>query len=434
MGESSLGNHFNLPAIIRKMIKVFSLIYSRITQNPFFIGSLIMVVGSNIFNVGQFVFHIIAARILGRAYYGDLAALVNILGIFALIQISVGLAIVKFVASEKRETNKRGLIQWAVKWSLFIGILVCILIIVFANKISSFLNLLQLGSVYVLAPIILFYSVIGISRSVLQGLLKFGWHVGSLFAEVSVKLLLVFPFILAGYAVIGALGALLIGALAAFIVVIYPLREIILGPAGQKPLLTPILRYSLPAFLQGIALISMYSTDLFLVKHFFTPDAAGLYAALAKLGTIVFFGASPVIHVMFPLVAKKHAHGRSYHKIFYLSLLLVSLIASFVILLYYFFPVIFLSALGANFLEGAGALWWFGVFMGLLVIATLFVQFYLSVGKTRVVGLFLAGATLQATLILFFHSSLLQVVQMSIIAASLLVLALLIYFPYHDRK
>lgn len=409
-------------------------IFRTIVSNPFFAGSLVMVVGSNLYNAGQFIYHIIAAQILGKAFYGDLAALINILGIFALVQISIGLTIVKFVASEKKENRIRGLVRWAIKWSFFLGLLVAAGIVLGGTYISSFLNLTQPYSVYFLAPIILMYAVASITRSVAQGLLKFSWFVVSLFAEVGVKLLLMILFVLLGYMVAGAMAALLIGVFCSLLVGIYPLKKYIFEGKEEKPNINPLIKYSLPAFLQGVALTSMYSTDLFLVKHFFAPEQAGLYAGLAKLGSIVFFATSPITHVMFPLVARKYAHGEAYHKIFYLSLLLISVLAALVVFVYSLIPQIFLSVLGQSFLEGSDILWWFGLFMGLLVIAMLFIQFYFSVGKIFVAGLFLAGAALQAVLIWFFHSTLVTVIQMSIVSAALLVLSLLIYFPYHDKK
>lgn len=415
-------------------MKLLILVREKIIKNPFFAGSLIMVIGSNLYNAGQFVYHIIGGRILGPAFYGDLAALVNILGIFGLVQISMGLTIVKFIASEKDNKKVRGLAQWAILWSFIFGLLVATLLVVFAPLINNFLQLSQSFSIYFLAPIIVLYSIINITRSILQGLLKFRWFVGSLLFEMGIKLSLMIPLVLAGYAVSGALSAFLIGVFGSLFIGLYPIRKYLLSKNFQRPKIRPLIRYSIPAFMQGIALTSMYTTDLFLVKHYFAPETAGLYAALAKLGSIVFFVATPIIHVMFPLVAKKHSHGEAYHKIFYLSLLLISGLIGVGVLSYILFPEVFLSTLGANFLSGAPILWLFGVYMGLLALATLFIQFFLSLGKLHIVWLFLAAACLQALLIIIFHENLLTVIQMSIVSAALLVISLLIYYLYHDKK
>lgn len=412
--------------------KVNNLIRDKVIANPFFIGSLVMLIGTNIYNAGQFLFHIIAGRVLGKAYYGDIAALINILGIFALVQISLGLTVVRFVAAEKDKKRLSGLVKWAVLWSTIFGLIVAIIILFFAGTISEFLNLSQSQATYYLAPIIFFYAIASITRSVLQGLLRFGWYVISVLSEIGLKLVLTVIFFTAGYAVVGGMMAVLIGVAFSFIIGFLPIKTYFFSKKVIIPDSRSLIKYSIPAFLQGIALTSMYSTDLFLVKHYFNPEVAGLYAGLAKLGSIVFFAVSPIAGVMFPMVAKKQSYGESYHSVFYTSLLLVAGIAALVVLSYFLVPEIFLSALGASFLEGAGILWWFGLFMGLLAVAMLLIQFYLSLGKTFIVGFFIAGALLQTVLIIAFHSSLLQVVQVSIFSAALLVIGLLVYFPYHD--
>lgn len=429
MGESGGKDDKN----ISKFMNLTTLFKERILNNQFFTGSLIMVVGSNVYNGGQFIYHILAGNILSKAHYGDLAALINILGIFALVQISIGLTIVKFIASEKSPSKIRGLTQWGIKWSAVFGGIVALLILIFSPTIVGFLHLTEPKAVYFLAPLIFLYAITSIARSVLQGLLKFSWFIASLLTEVGFKMILMIPFVFLGYAVVGAMGALLFGVFVSCAAGMLPLKGY-LFKNGDKPQASTLFKYSFPAFLQGIALTSMYSTDLFLVKHFFSPEVAGLYAVLAKLGTIVFFGASPISHVMFPLVAKKYSHGEPYHKIFYLSLFLVAALSVLITILYILIPKVFLSAFGSQYVEGSNILWWFGVFMGLLAAAMLCIQFYLSIGRTFVVSIFIAFALMQAVLIWFFHASLLQVIQMSIISAALLVLSLLIYFPYHDRK
>lgn len=310
--------------------------FKSILKNPFLTASLVMVIGSNVYNAGQLGFHIVAARILGTAHYGDVAALMNILGVFAIVQISLGLTVVKFVASGTDDKEVKNLVRWSLKVSLIMGVVMALIILAFSPFINRFLQLSQPVSIYILAPVILLYAVITITRSVLQGLLRFYIYVTSLIVEVGVKFVLMIIFVLSGFAVIGAMSALLTGVTCALLISIFALNKSFLRGVTKTPEIKPLLVYVLPAFLQGLALTSMYSTDLFLVKHFFPPETAGVYAAVAKLGSIVYFAASPIANVMFPLVAKRHAHGENYHKIFYLSLLMVIVVSLGIIALYTF--------------------------------------------------------------------------------------------------
>ena len=98
----------------------------------------------------------------------------------------------------------------------------------------------------------------------------------------------------------------------------------------------------------------------------------------------------------------------------------VILISIPAILFYLVFPEFIINLLyGSEFIEGSGLLWWFGIFMGLLGISNLFVQFYLSINKTRVVLFFVAAAILQFSLIWFIHTDILKDIQLSIISVRL---------------
>lgn len=407
----------------------------KILKNPFFTGSLIMVIGLNIFNVGQFVYHFLAGRLLGRAGYGDLAAILSILGIISIIQSAFGMTIIKFISGEKSKNGLANFIKWIYWWAIWIAIIVALITLLMSPFLGKFLNITYPVAVYFLSPIILFYILATTARSILQGLLQFGRYIISLLMEAVIKIPLSVVLILIGFSVSGAVLGLLIGIICSFIVARLFLSKYLSGKRGTKPLIIPFLKYSSATFIQGLALTSMYSSDLILVKHFFSPDLAGLYASLAVLGRIVFFGASPITHVMFPLVAKRYSEGDSHNHILYLSLICVGIISIFITLVFIFFPTFIINIFyGPSYIAGASILWWFAVFMTLLAFAMLFTQYYLSIGRTKIVWFFAAAAILQIILILFIHQTLLSVIQVSIISASLLVVSLFIYFLYDSLK
>lgn len=400
-------------------------------KNPLLMGSVIMVLGSNINNFGQFFYHFISARwLLTTAQYGDLAAIISIIGIFSIIQLSIGLTIVRSIASEKNQSRIFNLTRWFNWWSIAIGIVFTLITLLAAPIISDFLHISEPRSVYLLAPTFLFIIVLFVHRSILQGLLLFNRYVISLLGEMTVKIILTVVLSSLGFAVFGAMVGILFGVIFGFIVTRLSLQKYLSGSRGKRPEVRPLLLYSIPVFLQGVALTSMYSTDLLLVKHFFAPDVAGVYAYLAILGRVALFGIAPITQTMFPLITKRFSHGEPYHKIFYTSTLLIVGITICVVMFYRVFPDLLIGLLGKN--EGMEMLWWFGVFMGLLGLASHFTQFYLSVGQTKVVTIFIFAALMQAILILFFHTQLINVIQVSVISAALLVLSLFVYFPYHN--
>ncbi len=403
-------------------------------KHPFLAGSMLVLFGVNLYNFGQMIFHLIVGRLLGRTGYADIAVIVSILGIVIIVQQAFGLTIVKFISSDKNEKSIINFTRWVILWSLCLGIFLSLAFLALSPLLINFLHINQPNSILILSPTIILLVFLNTARSIFQGLLKFGSYVLVNLSEVVTKLLLSVIFILLGWEVFGVMVAIVIGVLCSSLLTYFLLTRYIVGKRDKPPDILPLFKYSVPVFFLSIALTSMCSTDIILVKHFFTADEAGLYAALAKLGSIAFFGAAPIASVMFPHISRNHSRGKSYNRFFYLSLLLVLAISIPVVVIYKIFPILVIKFLfGSQFIGGSEILWWFGIYMLLLGIVVLFLQFYLSVGKTKIVSLFVFAALLQAILIWFIHPTILSVIQVSIVSVTLLVVALLIYFPYYKR-
>jgi hypothetical protein len=79
-------------------------------------------------------------------------------------------------------------------------------------------------------------------------------------------------------------------------------------------------------FFAGQVIIN--NCDIVLVKHFFSPTLAGLYAAVAMVGRVIFAFSSAVVNSMFPLVAGTRDEERKDLRVIATSLLLVLTIGS----------------------------------------------------------------------------------------------------------
>ncbi len=405
----------------------------KILKHPFFAGNLVMLIGSNFYNAGQFIYHFLTGRLLGKEGYGDLATFISIFGMVGIILTALNITIVKFIAVEKDKDKLLSLIKWVYWWVICIGAVVAVLLMAAGPFLTKFLNITQPPAFYFLPFIIFCYVLVASGRSILQGLLKFNQLVLSLLTESISKILISLILIVLGYALFGAMAGFLAGVFLSFIVVRYALSKYLAGARGKRPDLLPLLKYSSAAFVQSLSQTSMYSTDLILVKHFFSSEEAGIYASLSVLSRIVFFGATPIAQVMFPLVAKKYAQGSTYKNIFYLSLVLVLCFSLTIVLFFFFWPNAAIGILyGSAFLGGIHLLWWSGAFMALLAMAMILTQYFLSIGRTFVVRFFAIAAFLQAVLIWFIHPSLLAVIQISILSVTLLVISLLVYFLYKN--
>lgn len=410
---------------MRKRIK-------KLVQHPLFSGSAIMIIGLNSASAINYLYHFIIGRLLGPSSYGELASLISIMGLVGIIPGSLSLVIVKQVASAKNKLEADKLISWFKQKMFMLSIIFSLLVLLGSPFISSFLRISNTYYLILISVFFLFSLQAGFNRSILQGLLKFKEMVITILAENMVRLLLSVLLVLAGLAVGGAMLAFVLTALSGFYLTNYYLKI-----KNQKEAKIPTnnlrstISLAIPILIQSLSITSLYSSDVILVKHFFSSYDAGIYASLSVLGKIIFFGAGPISAVMFPLISMRSSKGESYQKVFIFSLLATTFFALGISLFYFIAPNFAINILfGSAYLGYSGLLIWFAVFITLFTLSSLVVNFGISLGKNKIVIFPLVFAFLQILLISLFHQNLLTVIIISIIVTTLLLLTLLIYLIF----
>lgn len=405
------------------MKRIYSLI-----RHPLFSGSMIMIVGSNLINFLNYLYHLIIGRLLGPANYGELAALISLMGLLSIIPASINLVIIKYVSSAKTDAEVAGLISWLKGRIIKVSLIFFVILVISSPLIASFLHVSKI--IYLL--LFAFTFLVGFQslfyRAILQGLLKFREMIFSILAENSVKLLASIILIYLGFRVGGAVAAFLIAALIGWSITVFYLKVKTKDGVKDEPDIKSMILFAIPVIIQSFAITSLYSSDVLLVKHFFSSHDAGIYASLSTLGKIIFFAAGPIGAVMFPLVSQRNAKGGNYKKVFKFSFIF-TLITSFGILaIYWFFPQIAINILyGSSYLEAANLLFYFGIFITFFTLSSLVINYGLSLGKVKVVFFPLIAALAQIIMIWFYHTSLYSVILISAVIAALLLLVLLIY-------
>ncbi len=393
-----------------------------------------MVFGSNAVSFLNYLYHLIMGRMLGPTGYGELASILSLSGLLGIIPGSLNLVIIKFVSTAKNENEKENLIGFLKAKIFQISIFFCLIFLLASPFLSSFLNIDEPYFLILIASSFLFSIQSSLNRSILQGLLKFKEMVISVMVENSAKLLLGIILLYMGFKVGGVLFAFVTAAILGFFFTNLFLRGKPSKAIKSLPDLKDILKFALPVGLQTIATTSLYSTDLILVKHFFSSYEAGIYAALSTLGKIIFFGAGPISSVMFPLVSQRQAKGENFKKIFIYSFIATTFFALSILTVYWIFPEIALRLLyGSAYLEFSKLLVWFGVYITLFTLSALLINYSLSLGRTKVVFFPTIAAILQIILISLFHGNIFEVVFISGVVNTLLLSFLLIYSIYGNK-
>ena len=289
-------------------------------------GSFVLLTGSGLVTGINFAYNIAVARFLGPTGFGHATAVYTLLILISAVTLSFQIVSAKVVAQqsslEGKSTAYRGFHRSA--WKC--GITIAFLLLPLQKTIASYLNLPSPILVVLLAVGVAFYVPLGSRRGFIQGAYGFDRLATNLVLEGLVRLGGSLLFIGLGFGVRGV-----IAANAAGVAVAYLAAAPKLAPAVPNELHVPdAFREALQAIVFFAGQVLINNCDIVVVKHFFPPTSAGLYAAVALVGRVVFAFSSAVINTMFPVMAGTRSEQRKDHSVLVTSLLLVLGIGSVV--------------------------------------------------------------------------------------------------------
>ncbi len=413
----------------------------QLIKHPLIYGSSIVVFGTLIANFFNFLFNIFMLSNLSVSEYGNLATIIALIGYPLLLASALNPMVVKFAGNYFATNNialLHGLYIKMVKIFTVFGLIFFFLFLIFLGEINSFFHINNQLALLITNIIILITFIGTINSSYLQAKLAFVFQVSVALVNAVLKLLLGIVFVFMGYSVTGAMSAMLFAGIGAYLFSFIPLK-FIFSKSKEKPKIEnkELFVYGLPSALTQLGLTSFIASDIMLVKHFFDPHQAGLYAGLSLVGRVIFYISSPIGSVMFPLIIQKHTKGENYTNTFKLAVFMVLLPSLFLTLLYFLFPdffVLFFSNNNKEYLAVAPLLFLFSLSITFYCLLSLLAMFYLSINKTKIYIPILSGAILQIILIIFFHQTFIQVITISLVLTLLITLILLLYYPYATKK
>ena len=397
-------------------------------------GASLIFVGAFFANILNFLFNLFMTRNLSAENYGILATLNSLMTLAVLPAGAIVPIVLQFGAlyfAKNQLEMARGLYFKITKPFFLFGTLIFILFVIFRGALAQFFRI-EDESLIMLAACTIYLGFIGVANpALLQAKLAFSFIAFTNLLSALLKLVIGVGMVLAGFSLGGVMWGLLISSSVPYILSFLPLKFLLdKGIAAPKISLNTLLSYGAPASLATFGLTSFVTTDIILVKHFFDPQAAGIYATLSLVGRVIFFFSAPIGMVMFPLVAQKYARQENFHNTFKLALFLVLLPSVPLTIFYFLFPEFTIQFFSKReeHLVGAPFLGIFGVFVTIYALLSIFTNFYLSIKKTKIFIPITLGALLQAIGIWFYHESFLEVILISLVSVSLLLIVLLLYY------
>jgi len=391
-------------------------------------GSLTLLAGSGLVGVTNLAYNVITARLLGPTGFAHATAVYTMLMLMSGITLSFQVVCAKYVARSSTPTARADVFANLHQRSWIAGLAIGLLLFLLKLPVTRYLSLPSPGLISLLALGTAFYIPLGVRRGYIQGIHAFRALAINFMLEGVVRLGGAFLLIQLGLGVNGAVLASVAAVIFSYFVAI------------PSPGLSSLaMRGTVIAFREGLQAIVFFcgqtvinNFDIVLVKHFFPPVEAGLYAAVALVGRLVNMCAWSVVNTMFPVSAGADADEREGTRVLFSSLLLVLGILTLLILGLWMVPgFLWKTLFGSQFqLDSYGSLAplliLYAITAGIYSLASVIITYEMSrkIANTSWLQLAFSGAL--ALGIYMLHHTLRQVILVQLVLMVGLLLLLLV--------
>jgi O-antigen/teichoic acid export membrane protein len=393
-------------------------------------GSAIMLLSSVFVGGMNLIYNFLVAHKLGADKFGHASVVYTLLMLLSSVTLSFQLVCSKFVARSESTAEKIAIYKLLHRWAWVCAVLLGTLIAIASGGISDYLNLPTKTLILLLALATMFYVPLGVRRGFMQGTYDFAPLAFNYSFEVVIKLLGALALV-GSYGVQGVVGAMTTSVIVAYMVGL-PRKHHVGGARGTT------LRAGMGEGIQAVAFfigqVIICNLDIILVKHFFDPTQAGVYAAVALVGRVVYMLSWSVVSSMFPFSAGLRAGDSRGHAVLTTALALVAGISSlFVFAVWIAPPRLWHTLLGSGFPVGqhlfySSLLILYATTTALYALGVVLMTYEISrkIGNVSWVQLSFSGAIIVG--IYLFHSTLNEVILVQLVL--MLALLLVVSVPF----
>ena len=395
-------------------------------------GSAILLLSTGVVAATNLLYNIVIARMLGASGFGHASALYTLLMLMTAITLSFQVITSKFIARNSELLVRTQIYTSLLRRAWQVGLAIALLIAAGSAYLQSYFNLPAQHDLVLLAIAAAVYIPLGVRRGRMQGLYNFRGLAINVVVEVAVKLVGALLFLHFAMGVTGVMTAVLLSIVAAYIAS-EPGAEY---RAIQGPIRVALFGEGMQAVLYFIGQVILSNLDILLVKHFFPPSEAGIYAAVALVGRVVFMLSWSVVSSMFP-VSASHVHPQGGRSALYTGLVLVGTVTSVFVVAVALAPeAVWTVLLGRPFLLNtsfSALLTEYAVMTGIYCIAVVVMMYEISRRTGPAAWVQLGASVLLAAAIWRCHVSLSQVILVQLLVmCGLLVVVVIPLFREQD--
>lgn len=362
----------------------------------------------------DYAFNIITGRLLSPTEYGVFIAVTAILQVMVYLTNSIRNVVAYYMAelaTTKGSASRTGRFlrrswRWAWRW----GLLAAVVLAVISPWIARLLRIEDVAPLWAASAALLLLFLRPVTDGALQGLQQFA-RLGTIQVLQAVLRLVLAIFLLrAGLQAFGGILALPLASAGALVLALWFLRHVLRQGEPEHPRDRVNWSYSLVTLLGLLVFALTVNMDAIVVKRVFDPVVAGNYGPVVTLGKMNLFLPLALGMVLFPKVTQRQATGRDARPILLLALAATLFPGLLLTAAYAVAPgTIVTLVFGATYADPGAVLPLVGLATTLFAGLNIWLNYALSADRPTFVYALAATTMLQATGMVFFHDSLLQI-------------------------
>lgn len=393
-------------------------------------------------NGGNYLYNLLLGRILGPAAFSDAAILITFLLILSFMGMTFQIVSAKYAVLLEESTFSL-FIKMIVRYAALIGMAIGAIILFFNHELQELFHT-KTASMFVIFGLgIPLYFIMSVNRGLYQGKNLMDKLAFTYQTEMASRLLLTISAVLLLPNVAPSI-IVATGITASLIFGLFPFQKSIPEATVMRVTLVAtehqidkkgILTFFMLTAFYEMTQIIINNSDIILVKHYFNSHEAGLYASLALIGRVVYFVAWMFVMLLLPKVIQLKKDGKDTQPILMKYVAYITVLSTVIVLATFLFPELVVKLMfGDEYLSIAFLLWKYALATSIFAIANIFAYYFLSINQYIPVVVSASIGLTQIGLIVLFHNSLQQVVEMQIIAMVILLVIQLSFFLYHNKK
>lgn len=288
-------------------------LYKKINSDLFLRNNLIYFIGSLSVSALNYLYYPVIGRVTTIATFGEVQSIISITLQIGIILGVFGTAITNIVANSSEENEKIDVVIYLQWIAIYTTVILFFLIIVSSIWLKNFLQFSSFMPFIALAFVTVFSVPYIVRSSYLQGKHDFvSLSIAGLLYSSS-KIIFSGILLYIGFKTFGAISGIALAQALGLLFVYLKTKDHIQKKQVSKKKQEKYARdiknqikkeigYLVFILLIYITISILYTSDVLIVKHFFSPKQAGLYASISTTARIIYFLTGSVGAVLIPSV------------------------------------------------------------------------------------------------------------------------------------